>query len=134
RRDDLGRSLQDKERRVASVEQAVHGMDGIQHTVDDVKREIGTLKALGDSVAQKTAALEAQREAVERALAQADHLDRAMRQIDAGVRQQQENERALGTLQESVAAVRTLHESVVERSNAISQLQHEIDERTQATR
>ncbi len=134
RRDDLGRSLQDKERRVASVDQAVRGMDGIQHTVDDVKREIGTLKALGDSVVQKTAALEAQRETVERALAQAGHLDRAMRQIDAGVRQQQENEKALSTLQDQVAALRLLHEAVLERSNEISQLQRETDEQTRATR
>ncbi len=134
RRDDLGRALQDKERRVASVEQAVRAMDGVQHTVDDVKREIGTLKALGDNVVQKTAALEAQREAVERALAQADHLDRAMRQVDAGVRQQQENEKALSALQDQVAALRSLHEAVLERSSEISQLQRETDERTLATR
>ena len=134
RRDELGRSLQDKERRVASVERPVRGMDGVQHTVDDVRREIGTLKALADTVAQKTAALEAQREAVERALAQADQLDRAMRQIDAGVRQQQENEKALSALQDQVAALRSLHEAVIERSGEISQLQREIDERTQATR
>jgi chromosome segregation ATPase len=134
RRDDLGRSLQDKERRVASVEHAVREMDGVQHTVEDVRREMGTLKAMADLVAQKTAGLEAQRETVDRALAQAEHLDRAMRQIDAGVRQQQENEKTLGTLQEQIAAVRSLHETVVERSSAISQLQREIDERTQATR
>ena len=96
RRDDLGRELQDKERRVVSVEQSLRGMDGIQRTVDEVKREIGTLKALGDNVSQKTAALEAQRDAADRALAEADKLDRAMRQLDAGVRQQVENEKSLG--------------------------------------
>jgi chromosome segregation ATPase len=134
RRDDLSRSMQDKERRVASVEQAVQGMDGVQHTVEGVKREINTLKALGDSVVQKTAALEAQREAIERALAQADQLERAMRQLDGGVRQQQENEQALAALQDQVAALRSLHETVVERSAEISQLQREANEQTQSAR
>ncbi len=130
----LSRDLQDRERRVANVEQAVRRMDGVQDTVDGVKREMVTLKALGEFVAQKSAALEAQREAVESALARADHLDRAMRQIDAGVRQQQENERMLGTLEERVAALRTLHETVVERSHEIAQLQRQVDEQAQASR
>jgi chromosome segregation ATPase len=134
RRDELGRSLQDKERRVSSVEEAIRTMDGVQITVNDVRREMQTLKAMADLLGQKTAALEAQREPIERALAQAEHLDRAMRQVDAGVRQQQENETTLGALHEQLAAVRSLHEAVVERSHEISQLQHEIDERTQATR
>ena len=134
RRDDLGRSLQDKERRVVSVQNAVLEMDGVQHAVTEVRREMGTLKAMADLLGQKSAALEAQRETVDRALAQADHLDQAMRQIDAGVRQQQENEKALGALQEQLSAVRSLHETVVERSTEISQLQREIDDRTQATR
>jgi chromosome segregation ATPase len=134
RRDVLGRELTDKERRIANVEQAVRGMDGVQNKVDEVRREIGTLKALGDGVVQKTAALEAQREAVERALAEAQHLDRARQQIDAGVRQQQENEKTLGALQDQVAALRSLHEAVLERSSEISQFQRETDELTQATR
>lgn len=134
RRDVLGRELTDKERRVASVEQAVRGMDGIQNTVDDVKREINTLKALSDTVVQKTAALEAQREAVDRALSTSATLDQAMRQLDQGVRQQQDNEIALKALAEQVATVRALHESVAERSGEISQIQREADELTKAAR
>src|SRR5438477_4550167 len=75
RRDEVGRSLQDKERRVEAVEHAVQGMDGVHEQIGDVKREVVTLKALGDSVAQKTAALEAHREALDRALSQTEHLD-----------------------------------------------------------
>jgi len=134
RRDDLSRDLQDKERRVASVEEGVRGLDGIQRTVDDLERRTGTLKAMGDSVAQKTAALEAQREAVERALAQADHLERAMRQVDAGVRHLQDNEKALRTLQDHVTTLRSLHETVLERSTEISHLQRQTDEQMRATR
>lgn len=134
RREELSRDLQDKERRVASVASAVRGLDGVQQTVDDLKHQIGTLKALGDFVAQKSAALEAQREAVEAAIARADNLDRAVRQIDAGVRQQQQNEAALTTLQDEVTALQGLHATVLERSRDISQMQRDADEQTHAMR
>ncbi|MEO5989819.1 MAG: hypothetical protein ABIU54_14775 [Candidatus Eisenbacteria bacterium] len=134
RRDEFSRSLQDKERRISSVEEAVRSVDGVQHTVSDLKRELTTLKALGDTVAQKTAALEAQREAVERALSRADHLDQAMKQVDAGVRQQRENEQSLVALQDHVSTLESLHAAVLERSDEISQLQREAHEQTQATR
>jgi chromosome segregation ATPase len=105
RREELSRDMTDKERRVASVEHAVQGMDGVQHTVDDVKRDMGMLKALGEFVGQRSAALEAQREAVESALTRADQLDRAMKQIDAGIRQQQQNAQALASLDDQVGTL-----------------------------
>src|SRR5262245_60874137 len=93
-----------------------------------------TLKALGDSVAQKTAALEAHREALDRARSQTEHLDRAMRNIDAGVRQQKENEKSLAGLSEQVASLRALHEEVLHRSNEISNLQRQTQDQTSAMR
>jgi chromosome segregation ATPase len=134
RRDDMGRSLTDKERRVAGVEQAIRNMDGVQQSLDDARREMASLKATADLLGQKTATLEVQRETVDRALAQAEHLDQAMRMIDAGVKQQQQNERLLGTLQEQLASVRALHEQIADRSTQITQLQREIDDRTQTSR
>jgi len=134
RRDELGRSMTDKERRVASVEQAVQGMDGIQNTVEEVRRDINTVRALGDSVIQKTAALEAQREAVEKALAGAEDLERAMRTLDQAVRQQHENARSLAALQDRVSSLRSLHENVIERSDEITRMQREAAEQTTATR
>lgn len=134
RREGLSRDLQDKERRVANVEQGLQSMDGIQHTLIEVRRDVGTLKALADFVAQKSAALEAQREGIESALSQAEQLERSMRQIDAGVRQQQTYATTLAGLQEQVSALNTLHETVVDRSHEITQLQRETDERTRNTR
>jgi len=134
RREELSRDLQDKERRVIGVEQTVRGLDGVRQTVDDVKRAMGSLKTLSDSVAQKTAILEAQRDAVERALAQADNLERAIRQLDTGVQQQQQNEKALGALEDSVAALHSLHENVLERSGEISQLQSHSEEQVSVIR
>ncbi len=128
RREELSRDLQDKERRVVGVDMAVRGLDGVRQTLDDIKRELGTLKALSDAVAQKTTALEVQREAVERALAQAEQLERAMKQLDAGVRQQHENEKSLSAVQDALARLRGLHEEVLERSSEITQLQRQTEE------
>jgi DNA repair exonuclease SbcCD ATPase subunit len=134
RREELSRDLQDKERRVANVEQVVQGLDGIRGTVDEVRREITTVKALGDAVSQKAAILEAQREAMERALTRAEQLERATHLLDAGVQQQERNEKSLNALHEQVATLRALHETVVDRSSEISQLQRVIDEQAQAAR
>jgi chromosome segregation ATPase len=134
RREELSRDLQDKERRVAGVEHAVHGLTGVQDTVNTLRRDLDSLKALGDFVSQKIAALESQRDAVEGALARADQLDRAMRQIDVGVRQQQDNETALTSLKDQVAALRSLHESVADRSGEMVELQRATDGQAQAIR
>jgi DNA repair exonuclease SbcCD ATPase subunit len=134
RHEDLGRSVQDKERRLASVEQSLRGMDDVQQTVEDAKRRLGTLKALGEYVAQKTAALEAQREVVERAVARADELDQAMRQLDAGVRQQRENAATLDTLKEQVADLQSLHETVLQRSGEVDRVRREGDEQIRLVR
>src|SRR5262249_29707906 len=134
RRDELGRDLQDKERRVAAVEQAMHGLDGAQESVANLRRDMDTLKALGDYVGQKIAALETQREAVEGALTRTEQLERSLRQIDVGVRQQHENETKLGALQEQVAALRSLHEQVVERSAEMMELQRATDGQARAIR
>ena len=134
RRDDLSRDLTDKEHRVAEVTESVRGLDGVQHTVLDLERKIGTLRALGESVSHKAAALDAQREAVDRALAQAEQLERAMKQVDAGVRQQQENEKALRKLNDQAGSLASLHETVLERSGEISSLQRETENQIRATR
>jgi DNA repair exonuclease SbcCD ATPase subunit len=128
RREEFSRDLQDKERRVLSVEQAVRGMDGVRSTVDDVKRELNTLKSMTDSLAQKTSTLEAQREAVERALSQAEALEQAMRKLDAGVQHQKENARSLNAMQEDVNALRAAHEVAIERSNEVTSLLRQTDE------
>jgi chromosome segregation ATPase len=88
RREELSRDLTDKERRVVDVERAVKEMDGLRQGIADGKRQMGSLKSLADQLSQKTATLEAQREAVDRALAQADQLERAIAQVEAGTARQ----------------------------------------------
>jgi chromosome segregation protein len=134
RHHELSKTVDDKERRVAKVEDALKGLADVMHTIEDAKRRLGTLKALGDYVAQKTATLEEQRSAVDAAMARAEQLEQAMHRVDAGVRKQQENAQALGALQGQVAELQTLHEAVVQRSGEIATLQGEIDEQQQVSR
>ena len=125
RREELSRDLTDKERRVLEVERAVKEMDGVRQGIADGKRQVGGLKSLVDSLTQKTSALEAQREAVDRALAQADQLERAIAQLETGTSRQLENEKNLALLQDRVKELTGLHESVLERSAEIGALQAE---------
>ncbi|MDH5198309.1 MAG: hypothetical protein OEY20_13790, partial [Gemmatimonadota bacterium] len=132
--EDLTRGLQDKERRLALMEQTLRGMDDVGRAVEDAKHKLGTLKALGDYVAQKTAALQAQRDAVEQAAARAEHLDHTMRRIDAGVRQQEENTKTLAALQEDLASLQALHDGVIRRSQEVDRIQSESDEQLRVVR
>lgn len=134
RHEELGRSVDDRERRLAVVEKALRGMDDVNATVDDAMRRLGTLRALGEYVAQKTTILEGQRQLVERAVERAEALDQAMREVDSGVRQQQENARSLAALQEQVAALQSLHDQVIRRSDDVDRLQREGDEQIRLVR
>jgi chromosome segregation ATPase len=134
RHEQLARTVQDSEQRVAGLEHAVRSVDEIRCSVDEAKRQLGTVKALGDYVAQKTSALEAQRQVVERAVARAETLDHAMRQVDDGVRRQQDNAAALAALQEQVAGLQSLHEMVVQRAQEVDQVQQESDEQIRRVR
>src|SRR5256886_2577152 len=84
------------------------------------KRQLGTLKALADAVTQKVAALEQQREVVERATAQVAHLHDLMREIDAKIRKHEDSAKGLGELEVKVNDLKALHGDVLERAEEIS--------------
>lgn len=130
----LGRALEDKERRIAKLEDTLKELSELAGGVQDTKRELGTLKALTDYVTQKAAALEQQRDAVERAIDRADALDGLMRQVDAGLRQQQEHANALAELQARIGEVKRVQAQVAQRSQEIATQQREIDEQQAAMR
>ncbi len=134
RHEDFSRTLHEKERRVAEVEQAVRELDGVQSTADDVKRSLDTLKALGDTVTQKSSALQAQQEIIERTIARADALDYAIRKLDDGARKQQETAKSLAALKEGFAGLQSLHDLVTQRATESRQLQQESDEQIRQMR
>jgi len=84
------------------------------------KRQLGTLKALSDAVTQKVAALEQQREVVERATGQLAHLHDLMREIDAKIRKHEDSAKGLGELEAKVNDLKAIHGDVLERTEEIS--------------
>ena len=134
RREDFSRDLQDKERRVARIEEAVQELDGARGAAEGVRRELSTLQGLADGLAAKTSALEAQREAVDRALSQMSVLEQAMRQIDAGVRQQRENGKLLQGLQEGADLLRGTQEKVIDRAGEINEALRRTEDEAAALR
>ncbi|MBX6331595.1 MAG: hypothetical protein IRY91_07095, partial [Gemmatimonadaceae bacterium] len=76
------------ERRAVAAEQALDSLVRIAAGVPDVNHQLNVLKALADQVAQKTAALEQQREAVERATGHAAQVVALSAQIETARRRQ----------------------------------------------
>ena len=93
-RDATGR-LDDVVRRVESVERALEPVGQAVTAIPDVQHKLAVLKALADQVAQKSAALEQQREQVDRAATQISQLTRLDRELDAWLRRQEEQIAAL---------------------------------------
>src|SRR2546425_1460304 len=81
------------ESRVTALGQTLQELKQAAADAVQTKRQLGTLKALADAVTQKVAALEQQREVVERATAQVAHLHDLMREIDAKIRKHEDRDR-----------------------------------------
>ena len=76
--------------------------------VPDVQHRLAVLKALADQVSQKSAALEQQREAVDRAATQISQLTRLDRELDAWLRRQEEQIRRFGAIEAKIAEVQAV--------------------------
>src|SRR5437773_608586 len=112
---------------VAAAQTRVTGLEeGFAHLTQaaadaaDTKRKLSTLKALADSVTQKVAVLEQQREVVDRALGQATQLHDVMRDIDAKIRTHEANAKSLGALETRVTELHALHGDLLAQSRDVS--------------
>src|SRR2546427_215328 len=108
------------ESRVASLGQTLQDLTQAAADAAQTTRQLGTLKALADSVTQKVAALEQQREIVERVTAQMARLHDLMREIDAKIRTHEDSAKGLGELEAKVNALKALHGDMLERSDQIT--------------
>src|SRR5437899_1243865 len=108
------------ESRVTALGQTLKDLTQAATDAVQTKRQLGTLKALADAVTQKVAALEQQREVVERATAQVAHLHDLMREIDAKIRKHEDSAKGLGELEVKVNDLKALHGDVLERAEEIS--------------
>ena len=116
------------ERRAKSADEALDSLLRLANGIPDVQHQLGVLKATADQVSQKSAALETQREMVERALSQASQVASLNAQMTAAFRGQEDQARTLATLENKLADVQALHATVLARSAEISTQQQKLDE------
>ncbi len=120
------------ERRAATAQEALDALLRIAGGIPDAQHQLGVLKAIAEQVAQKTAVLEQQREAVDRAAAQAAEVLSLRPQVESAVRRQEEQAHAVTALEAKLAGVQTLHTTVLARAEEIAAQQRTLEEAEQA--
>src|SRR5256712_5520269 len=116
------------ESRVATLAQTLQDLNQAAADAAPTKRQLGTPKALADAVTQKVAALEQQRDIVDRASAQVARLHDLMREIDAKIRKHEESSKGLSEFEARVNELKALHGDVLERSEQISGRHDEVQQ------
>ena len=116
------------ERRASSAEEALTGLLRLASEIPDVQHQLAVLKSISDQVSQRTAAIEQQRDAVERAIAQSSQVVALSAQFDSALQRQEDQTRTLSALENKIAEVQSLHASVMARNAEIAAKQHELDE------
>ncbi len=127
RLDDVARRTEAVERSIEPLTQAIDAIPNVQH-------QLAVLKALADQLAQKSATLEQQREAVDRAATQISQLTRLDRELDAWLRRQEEQIRRFGAIEAKLAEVHATHAKVTARHEELSAAQQHIDDGHRAAR
>jgi len=123
------------ERRASASEEALEALLRIAATVPDVHHQLGVLKATADQVAQKTALVEQQREAVDRAAGQVAHIVAMNPQLETALRGQEEQARELTALDAKLLEVQSQQASVLSHSAEIAASQRKLEDAEQeATR
>lgn len=120
------------ERRAATAQEALDALLRIAGGIPDAQHQLGVLKAIAEQVAQKTAVLEQQREAVDRAAAQAAEVLSLRPQVEGALRRQEEQAQAVTSLEAKLAGVQTLHTTVLARAEEITAQQRTLEEAEQA--
>jgi len=126
--------LDEAARRVQVVERALEPVGQAVTAVPDLQHRLAVLKALADQVAQKSAALEQQREAVDRAATQISQLTRLDRELDAWLRRQEEQIRRFGQIEAKISEVHAVQAKVMGRSEELQQMATQTEEAQQAAR
>ena len=126
--------LDEVARRVQAVERALEPVGQAVAAVPDVQHRLAVLKALADQVAQKSAALEQQREAVDRAATQISQLTRLDRELDAWLRRQEEQIRRFGAIEAKIAEVQAVQAKVMARSEELQPMATQTEEAQQSAR
>ena len=109
RQKDVQRSVAETESRSTTVSQALKDLSAAAAEAVQTKRQLTTLKTLADGVIAKVAALESQRDVVERATSEVGKLHELMRDVDARIRKHEDSAKGLKDLESKVGELRAMH-------------------------
>src|SRR5256885_8396597 len=114
------RSVSETESRPATVGQTLKVLTTAGAEAAQTKRQLTTLKTLADGVTAKVAALEQQRDVVDRATSEVGKLHVLMGEVDGKIRRHEASAKGLGELESKVGELKALHAEVLERSTEIT--------------
>jgi len=120
RQQHVQRSVAETESRTAAVGQTLKDLTQAASEAVQTKRQLATLKTLADGVTQKVAALEQQRDVVDRATTEVGRLHALMQDVDAKIRRHEESAKGLRDLESKVGELKAMHAEVLERSTEIT--------------
>lgn len=129
-----GGRLEELVRRVATAEQVLEPLTQAVDAIPNIQHQLGVLRALTDQVAQKSATLEQQRDAVERAATQISQLTRLDRELDTWLRRQEEHMRRFGAIEAKIGEVHAVHAKVLSRTEELETAQKQAGDAQQSAR
>jgi chromosome segregation ATPase len=126
RQQQLQATVASSQTRLTGFDQAFAHLTQAAADAAETRHQLGTLKALGDYVSQKVAALEEQRAVVDRALGQASQLSGVLRDIDDKIAQHQTHARTLQDVGARVVELQAQHADLIARTRDIASGHDEI--------
>jgi chromosome segregation ATPase len=121
---ELSAGFAETDERARKLETAADSLTELADGIPNVRRDLGTLKALGDYVSQKISEVEQQREAVEHAASQGERLAELIRRVDRDIQEQQQNVKFLAQSREDIEKLKTQHAELLAQTDAMM-AQHE---------
>jgi chromosome segregation ATPase len=114
--------------RAETLESTFAQLQQLLKEVPDVKRELSTLNVLAEYVTRKVAAIESQKEMVERATQRAERLTELTSQVDRQLQEQHENAKFLERLETNVDEIKKLHETALQHAGEVDKQYKGLDE------
>ena len=126
--------LEEASRRLQAVERTLDPLTQATESIPAIQHQLAVVKSLADHVAQKTTALEQQREAVDRAANQISKLTVLDRELDTWLRRQEEQVRRFAGIEAKITDVQALHAKVLSRTDELQTAQQQAEEAQQGAR
>jgi DNA repair exonuclease SbcCD ATPase subunit len=120
--------------RVADLRELIDPVAELVRGVPEARRELATLQALREYVAQKVAALEEQRGLVDRATDRGERLGALLQRLDGEIKEQGQNFKFLAKVKDHVDELRLRHGELLEQAARIGAEHRRLLEEDEAVR